>query len=623
MGSDKIRTFKDLDAWKEGHVLVLLIYKLTKQFPKDEVFGLVSQMRRAAVSITSNIAEGFARSSFKEKAQFYSIAKGSVTELENQLLISKDIGYITANEFISTEEKALRVNRIVHGLIQGSKKFLLLALFLIPYSIFFLSAPSVHAAARLQMPPNYLRTNSGLVGYWTMDGKNTNWGSNTTNDLSGNSNTGTMTNMSTTSSPAAGKIGQALNFDGVDDYVNVNDSSSLDVTGALTASVWFKMNNNPVTQSEGLVAKFRSQTGFTNQRAYMIVVETTGFIGATISSDGTNVPDSTSASATGAIDRADGKWHLATIVFIPSTSLTLYVDGVQEAQDTVSVPASIFNSPAPLWIGLTFNSTDAERYATALIDETRIYNRALTPSEVEGLFNSGAAKFNVSPTKYLTSGLVGYWTMDGKNTNWGSNTTNDLSGNNNTGTMTNMSTTSSPTAGKIGRALNFDGVDDYVQTPITDLNFSGGTVSWWQKSNRAFNDNAAIQAPWGQMTNGNIIPEFTAQKFTDGNWYVGWNRSGDNDRVSIAATAANWPQNTWSYYTFTWVSGGDSVLYQNGVQIGSKIGGTTVSTIVDNFVIGRQGRTHSAFFDGLIDEVRVYNRALSVDEIQSLYNSGR
>ena len=380
MGSDKIRTFKDLDAWKEGHVLVLLIYKLTKQFPKDEVFGLVSQMRRAAVSITSNIAEGFARSSFKEKAQFYSIAKGSVTELENQLLISKDIGYITANEFISTEEKALRVNRIVHGLIQGSKKFLLLALFLIPYSIFFLSAPSVHAAARLQMPPNYLRTNSGLVGYWTMDGKNTNWGSNTTNDLSGNSNTGTMTNMSTTSSPAAGKIGQALNF---------------------------------------------------------------------------------------------------------------------------------------------------------------------------------------------------------------------------------------------------DGVDDYVQTPITDLNFSGGTVSWWQKSNRAFNDNAAIQAPWGQMTNGNIIPEFTAQKFTDGNWYVGWNRSGDNDRVSIAATAANWPQNTWSYYTFTWVSGGDSVLYQNGVQIGSKIGGTTVSTIVDNFVIGRQGRTHSAFFDGLIDEVRVYNRALSVDEIQSLYNSGR
>lgn len=90
----KIKTFEDLDAWKEGQKLVLMIYQITKGFPKEELFVLVSQMRRAAISIISNIAEGFARQSYKEKIQFYSISLGSVTELHSQLLISRDIKYI-------------------------------------------------------------------------------------------------------------------------------------------------------------------------------------------------------------------------------------------------------------------------------------------------------------------------------------------------------------------------------------------------------------------------------------------------------------------------------------------------------------------------------------------------
>ncbi|MEK7167270.1 MAG: four helix bundle protein [Patescibacteria group bacterium] len=121
----KIKSFTDLIAWKEGHKLVLIIYKITKLFPKEEIFGLVSQMRRCVVSITSNLAEGFSRQSFKEKLQFYSIALGSITEIQNQLLIAKDIKYITEEQFNTITEQTITVHKITNGLIKKSK-FLIL-----------------------------------------------------------------------------------------------------------------------------------------------------------------------------------------------------------------------------------------------------------------------------------------------------------------------------------------------------------------------------------------------------------------------------------------------------------------------------------------------------------------
>jgi four helix bundle protein len=122
--SDKIKSFTDLKVWQEGHKLVLMIYDITRKFPKEEIFGLTIQLRRAGVSFTSNIAEGFSRNSYKEKLQFYSISLGSLTEIQNQLLVAKDIGYITKEEFNKIAEQAVTVSKIINGLIKKSKSII-------------------------------------------------------------------------------------------------------------------------------------------------------------------------------------------------------------------------------------------------------------------------------------------------------------------------------------------------------------------------------------------------------------------------------------------------------------------------------------------------------------------
>ena len=118
----KIKTFSDLDAWKEAHQFAVKIYKTTNSFPKEETFALVNQMRRCAVPITSNIAEGFSRQSYREKVQFYSTALGSVTELQSQILISRDVGYLDTETCTELKEKSVTVHKIINGLIKASKR---------------------------------------------------------------------------------------------------------------------------------------------------------------------------------------------------------------------------------------------------------------------------------------------------------------------------------------------------------------------------------------------------------------------------------------------------------------------------------------------------------------------
>ncbi len=119
--SGKIKSYTDLLAWQKSKELSVKIYKLTEGFPKYEMFGLVSQMRRAAVSVPANLAEGFGRWGKKEKDQFFSIASGSLSELETHLIIAKEISLISTEEFKVVINLATDAHKLINGLRKSNR----------------------------------------------------------------------------------------------------------------------------------------------------------------------------------------------------------------------------------------------------------------------------------------------------------------------------------------------------------------------------------------------------------------------------------------------------------------------------------------------------------------------
>ena len=110
-----IKAFHDIVAWQKAHELVLLTYKLTEQYPKTEIFGLASQSRRCAVSVPSNIAEGYTRKSRADCLHFYRISDGSLEELKYQLLLARDLGYISDSQYSQVLLLAEEVGRLLNG----------------------------------------------------------------------------------------------------------------------------------------------------------------------------------------------------------------------------------------------------------------------------------------------------------------------------------------------------------------------------------------------------------------------------------------------------------------------------------------------------------------------------
>lgn len=266
-------------------------------------------------------------------------------------------------------------------------------------------------------------------------------------------------------------------------------------------------------------------------------------------------------------------------------------------------------------------------YFGGILDDIRFYSTALSSTQVADLYQSSGAKEtdNASHRDVLTNGLVGYWTFDGRDIKWSDSTTEikDISGNSNHGDAAGSLATTSVTPGKLGQALSFNGSSDRVTTGLVQ-GPNTMTVSFWMKVADTSHDYVPIGANvdsqtklwWISVDNGSGNPASISLG------YVGSAQNG----YAVTSTTSPIVANTWYHviaiYNVTDVpnKNGTFFLYVNGTSI-SLNSSTFTSWFGSDFIPPvRIGIDRSAYFKGTLDDVRIYNRALSAIEAANLYN---
>lgn len=121
-GLRRIRDFTDLETWRLARLLRIEVYRISRSFPRDETFGLASQIRRAAVSVTANIAEGFGRYSYQENIQFCRQSRGSVYELRDHFTTALDAGYISKEQYSNLDRQAISAVKLINGYIRSTRE---------------------------------------------------------------------------------------------------------------------------------------------------------------------------------------------------------------------------------------------------------------------------------------------------------------------------------------------------------------------------------------------------------------------------------------------------------------------------------------------------------------------
>ena len=477
------------------------------------------------------------------------------------------------------------------------KTFYFLLSFLI-FAFWVLPFKAAEAALIIQAP-KYIGLTNGLVGYWSFDGKD--MAGNTAYDRSGNSNNGTLTNGPTR---AIGKIGQGLSFDGTA-YVAVNANSLPADNVAKTISYWIKFPSAPTSAA----VVFQMDNG--NNGTYSGFHNLTGCSGVSMGTWKWGGPFLVCTAIP-----ATNTWHHYVYTYDTSTH-RLYLNG-----NLITTGGGATQSTTP---NEAYINTAGEHFS-GLIDDVRVYNRALSGDEIKRLYKIGAT-LKIGETisnDSLKKGLVGHWSFDGPTVISNANQTyaEDSSGQNNRGQLMNMSTSSARAQGKIGQGLSFDGTDDFVEVPdSTSLQISSNfAISFWfktasisqtQKYLIAKNNNAGSNQ-WS------VIYEYVdnaIEFFADGTGFSGTDPR-TNSQLTISDTS--WHHVVYAYDGSTWrgyVDGTQQFSVSRSFSLGALSG--------LNVFFGAANAAPDGEVNGLIDDVRVYNRALTNDEIKRLYNLGR
>jgi hypothetical protein len=435
----------------------------------------------------------------------------------------------------------------------------------------------------------------GPVAYWKFDeGQGTK-----VYDLSGNNNgtlnLGTSGNTDPSKAWVPGKFASALSFDGVDDYVEVPNSASLNPKTALTVVAWVYPKS---TGSMRIVSN-----GYTGYGALNYDLGTTGWYLHLSGSGYVGI------SFSGLINNT---WNFVVATYDSITgTANVFVNAIK-VKEVTGLSGEIYYQYGGQPIRVGIGASGSFTYFNGLIDEVRIYNYARTPDEIRLDYNAGyAARFgpgtdcNSDPGSCMTKGLVAYWSFD----EGSGNIAYDASGNGNHGTIYGAKWTQ----GKIGGALSFDGVDDYVSVPNSaSLNLSEQTIEFW------------FAPPSGSGYNWQF-PYVRKNDATTRNYYIYGARPGEaivyeirdpsNNYHSLIGNKTNYELGKWYHFAGTYKpTTGEWKIFINGQLDAQKIEIFTPGTNNASVIIG------GSRFNGLIDEVRIYNRALSEEEIRYHYN---
>jgi len=431
-----------------------------------------------------------------------------------------------------------------------------------------------------------------------------------------------------------GIYGKALDFEtsGTQDYIDLGNPTDLQITGAVTLSAWVKhesLNHN---------TRYITKGGSSGSRGWELSFEgdSTDQVFFTISSNGT-----TEYSAETNFSLTAGVWYHFVGVYEPSTAVKLYVNGVLNAKNRVSIPASQYNTSYNVYI--SNRASCGNCYMDGIIDEIRVYNSALSASQVNILYNQGsAAVWGAKSTdssgnaswsaadEYCPPGQgstcnppIAEWKFD-ENTGTGDGSVNDTSGN---GYIFDMEPTMSESdwvSGRFGSALDFDGDDDFV---INDS--SGGltitdtvTLSAWVKADT--HDGTIVY----QGHNDGGYNNYDLEIEPTGVLEFSYKNSGGSSNDFTSSSTYTWTDG-WHYIaaSHTYGSRSTAKLYRDGVEIvGTWTNGDgDDAPFTHNYAsVGERGygTGNSDHFDGVIDEVKIYDYIRTQAQIAWEYNQG-
>ena len=447
----------------------------------------------------------------------------------------------------------------------------------------------------------------GLVGEWKFDeGTSTR-----AHDSSGKSNNATLFNGATW---VTGKHGKAVQFDGVTQYAAIPDSNALN-NGSLTASFWFTLNADPECDANN------------NWRSLIRKGNTSG---ATTGWDVVLEQDKSLQFdvGLGGVSSRSGGINVGMQVGVP-IFLTFTYDAVTGAQkiwaNGVSIstksntPTAISSNNFLLYLGggtAGVSCPNGSGYTAGKYDDVRVYNRALSSDEIYALYKERTVAVNTSQNAKIASGLVGLWSFDGADMQ--GTTAYDRSGNGNNGTLVNTPTR---IIGKLGQALSFDGVNKYVDggNP-SSLNFGANqdfSIGMWMRTTSSPGSNkplakSNVDTPgvgWGMYQAGSAV----------------FLKIADGTSVKYEQSVGPINDGKWHHVFFTISRSGNCTRYLDGTSVGTAGCSSWAATDLTNAVnlkFGVNG-VGNGYWNGALDDVRIYNRALSPAEVKELYLIGK